>query len=356
MGKSHNPNSDMNIMVAGQQGFISKNLCTFFSEKKGVELLASPLTDDSIDVIIYVSKDHKLAGENKSIALGGAAMLKEIKELADKCSNFLVICGENDVEFPKDVKNILETIVVYTIPEVFGKWANASVEKNEKYLISNYCRLVINNEFIDRKNDFTLKLLYLDDLFFRLYADIRRPIKEVDGGLVEPVYQISRNALIDILEEFRESRKNLILDGVGVGLRRALYSTYISYLPPNNFAYPVSNHNDSRGRFVEVIKTSEHGQVSCFTANPGITRGEHYHHSKTEKFLVVQGKAKFQFRHLLTHETHEILTESSNPVIVESIPGWVHNVTNTGNTELIVLLWANELFDIENPDTIANEI
>ena len=143
---------------------------------------------------------------------------------------------------------------------------------------------------------------------------------------------------------------------VGAGLVRALYSTYISYLPVGAFDYNVPIHADSRGRFVEMLKTPDAGQFSYFTARPGITRGDHYHHSKVEKFLVISGRAQFGFRHILTGERHETIVEGREARIVETIPGWTHNITNVGEDDLVVMLWANEIFDRTRPDTFAMKV
>jgi UDP-2-acetamido-2,6-beta-L-arabino-hexul-4-ose reductase len=145
-------------------------------------------------------------------------------------------------------------------------------------------------------------------------------------------------------------------DSVGAGLTRALYSTYISYLPPSRFSYPVPKHADPRGVFVEMLKTPDSGQFSFFTAHPGVTRGGHYHHTKTEKFLVIRGEALFRFRNLLTDERIELRTSGENPQVVDTIPGWAHDITNEGEGELIVMLWANENFDRMRPDTVASEV
>jgi UDP-2-acetamido-2,6-beta-L-arabino-hexul-4-ose reductase len=136
-------------------------------------------------------------------------------------------------------------------------------------------------------------------------------------------------------------------------LTRALYSTFISYIPPEGFTYVVPRHEDARGVFVEMLKTESSGQFSYFTAHPGVTRGGHYHHSKSEKFLVIKGEARFKFRHLLTGQTHELETHGDSPRVVDTVPGWTHDITNIGESELVVMLWANEVFDPSRPDTIA---
>ena len=148
----------------------------------------------------------------------------------------------------------------------------------------------------------------------------------------------------------------MLAEAVGGGITRALYSTYLSFLRPEQFSYDLPVHADARGRFVEVLKTKDSGQFSFFTAHPGITRGGHYHHSKNEKFLVIQGTARFGFRHVVTGETYELFTDGEKPEIVETVPGWSHDITNTGENEMIVMLWANEIFDREHPDTITYKV
>jgi UDP-2-acetamido-2,6-beta-L-arabino-hexul-4-ose reductase len=108
--------------------------------------------------------------------------------------------------------------------------------------------------------------------------------------------------------------------------------------------------------FAEILKTQDSGQFSFFTAKPGVTRGGHYHHSKTEKFLVIQGEARFGFRHLALDQTHQITTTSKDLLIIETVPGWSHNITNIGTEDIIVMLWANEIFDTDNPDTVKHNV
>jgi UDP-2-acetamido-2,6-beta-L-arabino-hexul-4-ose reductase len=156
-----------------------------------------------------------------------------------------------------------------------------------------------------------------------------------------------------LIQSFNESRQTLMTERVGTGLVRALYATYVSYLPPDAFGYMVPMYGDPRGMFAEMLKTPDCGQFSYFTAHPGVTRGGHYHHSKTEKFLVIKGQARFKFRHMHTGETHELTTSGEKAQIVETVPGWTHDITNIGSEAMIVMLWANEVFDRQRPDTFA---
>jgi UDP-2-acetamido-2,6-beta-L-arabino-hexul-4-ose reductase len=170
---------------------------------------------------------------------------------------------------------------------------------------------------------------------------------------VSPLYETTVGDLAQQMQAFREGRKSLITERVGTGLTRALYATYVSYFPTVAFSYPVPQHADQRGVFVEMLKTLDSGQFSYFTAYPGAVRGGHYHHTKTEKFLVIRGQARFRFRHMQTGETYELHTTGEKAEIVESVPGWTHDITNVGADEMIVMLWANEIFDRSKPDTYA---
>lgn len=236
---------------------------------------------------------------------------------------------------------------------IFGKWARPEYNS----AVATFCHNIARGLPI-RINDPTapLSLLYVDDLADRLLAIAggeRPPSGMLDVG---PVHQTTVGAVADMLHAMAAGRNQLSVPATGTGLARALYATFISYLPTDKFSYPVPVHADPRGAFVEMLKTPDSGQLSYFTSAPGITRGEHYHHSKVEKFLVLSGKAQFGFRHIESDATHEVVTEGGTPVVVESIPGWTHNVTNIGDGELIVMLWANEVFDRARPDTVGMKV
>jgi len=176
-----------------------------------------------------------------------------------------------------------------------------------------------------------------------------------DAGFAEviPNYHATVGELAELIRNFRLSRDSVVTERVGTDLVRALYSTYVSYLPTEAFSYSVPKYGDQRGVFVEMLKTPDAGQFSYFTAHPGITRGGHYHHTKTEKFLVIKGKALFKFRQMDTGQSYELVTEGDIPRIVETVPGWTHDITNIGDEEMVVMLWANEIFDRARPDTFA---
>lgn len=242
---------------------------------------------------------------------------------------------------------------VFRLTNVFGKWARP----NYNSAVATFCHNRAHDQPI-QVNDpaAALRLVYIDDVmdaFLRVLAD---PVAVAEFAEAGPVYETTVGEVAQIIESFRASRQSLTTPRVGTGLVRALYSTYLSYLDPAAFEYRVPVHADQRGEFVEMVKTPDCGQFSYFTAHPGVTRGEHYHHTKTEKFLVIKGTAHFGFRHIVTGQTHELVTHGGEARIVETVPGWTHNITNIGDGELIVMVWANEIFDRQRPDTVAMKV
>ncbi len=242
---------------------------------------------------------------------------------------------------------------IFRLPNVFGKWCRP----NYNSVVATFCHnvsrglpLTINDPAA------ALKLVYIDDVLEQFAAIAGAPSDRSISSEVSPVYETTVGELAKQLEQFRDSRINLVTGAVGTGFLRALHATYVSYLDPANFAYPLKAHTDPRGMFVEMLRTPDSGQFSFFTAHPGITRGGHYHHSKTEKFLVVQGRARFGFRNVLTDEVFTVETSGETPTVVETVPGWSHDVTNIGDDLMLVMLWANELFDPQRPDTIAAKV
>ena len=240
---------------------------------------------------------------------------------------------------------------IWRLPNVFGKWCRP----NYNSVVATFCNNIAKGLPIKINDpDGMLRLVYVDDVVEALLTLIANR-----GGTpvaVEPVYQTTLRALVTEIETLRDSRQTLVTGAVGTGLRRALHATYLSYLEPKDFAYPLVAHTDPRGTFAEILRTPDAGQFSFFTAHPGITRGGHYHHSKTEKFLVVQGKARFGFRHVLTDETFALETNANQLQVVETVPGWSHDITNIGDDTMVVMLWANEVFDRNKPDTIASRV
>jgi len=245
---------------------------------------------------------------------------------------------------------------VFRLPNVFGKWCRP----NYNSAVATFCHNIARGLDIQINDPSSpLTLVYVDDVIERYMQLMDGAQRVVDGDgfeVVTPQYTTTVGELARQIEAFRESRSALLTERVGTGLVRALYATYVSYLPTESFAYQVPQHEDQRGVFVEMLRTPDCGQFSFFTAHPGVTRGGHYHHSKTEKFLVIKGEAQFRFRHMQTGESYELLTSGREAEIVETVPGWTHDITNIGHDEMVVMLWANEVFDRDKPDTYASPL
>jgi UDP-2-acetamido-2,6-beta-L-arabino-hexul-4-ose reductase len=241
------------------------------------------------------------------------------------------------------------TVAVYRLPNVFGKWTRP----NYNSCVATFCHNLARGLPI-RIDDpaARLSLLYVDDLIEQWRSLMDQP-PEASGYLeAGPVYEPTVGELAATLKAFADGRRNGLIENVGSGLQRALYATFVAALPSEAFSYPLVAHTDQRGRFAEVLKTRDGGQVSVLTVEPGATRGGHYHHSKVEKFVVVHGHARFRFRHILDGETFELMTSAERPTVVETIPGWAHDITNIGNEVMVSLLWASEIFDRSRPDTV----
>jgi UDP-2-acetamido-2,6-beta-L-arabino-hexul-4-ose reductase len=242
------------------------------------------------------------------------------------------------------------TVLIYRLCNVFGKWARPDYNSAVATFCHNLARgLPIR---IDDPSA-TLSLLYIDTLIDAWLSLVENPPFESGYRTVGPVRTTTVGAVAHMIGTFAAERETGRVEAVGEGLLRELYATFIAALPTEEFGYKLGMHEDSRGRFVEMLKTPASGQISYFTAHPGVTRGGHYHHSKVEKFLIVHGEALFRFRHVVSGETHEIRVSADRPSVIETIPGWTHDVTNVGEGILVSLLWANEAFDPSRPDTVA---
>lgn len=370
----------MRVLVTGANGFIGKNLLLYLQEKGGIEVV--PFTrehnaDDLPELLKGVDWVFHLAGINRPETPG--EFVTGNTELTERLCRAIKACGrqvpvvytssiqaelDNDYGRSKraaeDILLALQQdtgnpVYIYRLPNVFGKWARP----NYNSVVATFCHNIARDLPIQINDpSAVIRLVYVDDVidsFMVLLAGVESINTRIENSYVEiaPEYRLTVGELAEQLNRFKATRDNLITEPVGTGLVRALYATYVSYLPPERFTYPVPQHRDARGVFVEMLKTPDAGQFSFFTAPPGITRGGHYHHSKTEKFLVIKGKARFRFRHMVTGEFYELHTSGERSEIVETVPGWTHDVTNVGDDELICMLWANEIFDRNKPDTFT---
>lgn len=363
----------MKVLITGSQGFVAKNLHAHLKVRQDIEVLQFSHSDSISslkEMLLQADFVFHLAGVNRptdpeDFRSGNTDLTRAVCEgiVASGRKTPVLFTSSSQAELDNaygasklaaeqvllDLTAIHDVPVhIFRLPNVFGKWARPDYNS----AVATFCNNIASHQPIKINNpDAALTLVYIDDV-------IAHFLGVMDGRLVgdpfisvQPAYSTTVGAVAKQLLAFRDSRDTLITEAVGTGLTRALYSTYLSYVPPERFSYDVPKYGDPRGVFVEMLKTRDSGQFSYFTAHPGITRGGHYHHSKTEKFLVIRGDACFRFRHIVSGEFYELFTTGEKPQIVETVPGWTHDITNVGSDEMIVMLWANEVFDREQPDT-----
>ena len=370
------------VLITGANGFIGKNLVLRLDKELNWDvftfLKSDPITklENSLKQIDFIVH---LAGENRpsdpvEFEKVNANLTKKICELIEeefrKSSRkigFILasslqaedenLYGVSKLLAEKHVINLSKAIgspsLIYRFPGVFGKWC----KPNYNSVVATFCYNLARGLPIQVKQpENLLNLVYIDDLIDQLVEKIEHGFSGQTYGVVSPSYRLTVSDLVEKIKKFNNLSDTIKIAKVGFGLERALYSTFISYLPTEKFKRKLKANGDCRGNFVEILKTEDSGQFSYFTANTGVTRGQHYHHTKTEKFLVIKGRALFQFRDLDTKKVVEIETSEKKPEIVNTIPGWVHDVTNIGDKELVVFVWANEIFEPNKPDTYKSEV
>lgn len=364
----------MKILITGADGFIGQNLKHFLSRKDNIEVLSitrHTVNDDFASLIVQADWIIHLAGVNrpkddKEFVERNVDLTQQIADLLIEHGKKTPIIFASSIQADREnayglskkgAEDVLKglaskqgnPVFLCRLANVFGKWSRP----NYNSAVATFCHNIANDLPIHiHTADAVIRLIYIDDVM-ESFLQIIQGKSTDETFYIEPEYQITVGELAEQIRSFKDSRQTMITEKVGEGLTRALYSTYLSFLHPNQFDYTVPKHGDERGVFVEMLKTKDSGQFSYFTAHSGITRGGHYHHTKTEKFLVIKGKALFKFKNLVTDEFYQLETTGDNPTIVETVPGWTHDITNIGDDEMIVMLWANEIFDREKPDTYA---
>lgn len=370
------------VLITGANGFVGKNLQLHLAERKDVQVLCFTRESDIAQLpslLREVDFVFHLAGVNRpqdpqEFTVGNTELTKALCEalgaLAAETGRKVPVVCTSSTQAARDnpygqSKRLAEDALfalqseagvpvhVFRLPNVFGKWC----KPNYNSAVATFCHNIARDLPIQVNDpEAQLTLVYVDDVVERFIQlmDGADAIADADGfAAVTPQYTTTVGQLAVLIQAFKDSRGTLMTERVGTGWMRALYATYVSYLPVELFTYAVPQHGDPRGVFVEMLKTPDCGQFSFFTAHPGITRGGHYHHTKTEKFLVIKGRARFKFRHMQTGQVHELVTSGDKAEIVETVPGWTHDITNIGSDEMIVMLWANEVFDRTRPDTFA---
>lgn len=374
--------SKARILVTGANGFIGKNLIIHLNElsahtvktfNRGDKVANLYKLIAEVDAVIHLAGENRPADESAFQEVNTGLTIQICDAIKSEISNSgrripLILTSSVQAELDNPYgrsKLAAEQVVqclanescnpvaIYRLPGVFGKWC----KPNYNSVVATFCYNKAHDLPVNINDDSArVRLVYIDDVVRNIIEQLSSAWSGVVHPAIQPEYNITLAELSKQIDVFKSCRSSLVIERVGSGFIRALYATYVSYLPVSKFVYGLPTYGDERGVFVEMLKTLDSGQFSFFTAHPGITRGGHYHHSKTEKFLVIKGHARFSFRHMLTNEVHHIETQGSQPQVVETIPGWTHDITNIGKEEMVVMLWANEIYDRDNPDTIVSKV
>lgn len=253
-------------------------------------------------------------------------------------------------------------VLIYRFPNLFGKWCRP----NYNSVVATFCHNIACNLPITVNDGSTeLELLYIDDLIEEMLRGLNgREHRDENGFCYCPVtFKVTVGRIAELLYSFRGSRSDLSVPDMADGFTKRLYSTYLSYLPTDDFAYKLKMNRDERGSFTEILRTADRGQISVNISRPGITKGQHWHHTKNEKFIVVSGHGLIQLRRVGMDEngnpypTVNYEVSGEDITVVDMIPGYTHNIINLSDTEdLVTVMWANEPFDPEHPDTFAEPV
>lgn len=363
----------MKVLITGANGFIGKNLVETLKKLPHLEILTFTKTDTLKELDLLLENADfifHLAGVNRpnnasEFYTVNTDLTKTIVNTLEKINKKIPILLSsssqigNGTDYAKSKEESEKIIQIYSIkndvncyiyrlPNIFGKWA----KPNYNSVIATWCHNITRDLPIEVNDQNTqLSLVYIGDV---IHAFIDHVLKNDHNALfyeIKNVYQKTLTEITSLLYAFKTSRETLLIPNVGLGFERALYATYVSYLPEDKFSYCITGHQDSRGSFYEVLKTLTSGQISISTTKPGVTRGNHYHNTKNEKFLVVKGKALIELRNIYSDNVVKYYVSDEKMEIVEMIVGYTHNITNIGDIEMILLIWANECYNPDTPDT-----
>lgn len=364
----------MKILVTGAKGFVGKNLIAELRNRKYEDIFEYDI-DTDISLLDEYAKECEfvfhLAGVNrpqneKEFMEGNygftTVLLNKLRESGNRSPILITssIQAELDNSYGKSKKAGEEVIfsyqietgskaLVYRLPNVFGKWCRP----NYNSAIATFCNNIANGLEI-KVNDPTviMNLVYIDDVVDEFINALQGKENKLDKYCSVPVvHTVTLGKIAELIQYFKKSRVSLEVPNMSNEFEKKLYSTYLSYLPKHKFSYPLKMNVDNRGSFTEFIRTPDRGQVSVNISKPGITKGNHWHHSKNEKFLVVSGSGVIKFRQIDSEDIIEYYVSGSKLEVIDIPTGYVHNIINLGGSDMITIMWANESFNPKKPDT-----
>ncbi len=365
----------MKILVTGSKGFIGKNLTAQLKNNGYTDLLLfdKDLNENKLeDFLKECDFIFHLAGVNRpknqaEFESGNVDFARSITEKLESYGNNcpIVACSsiqaENDNPYGNSkkamedllfsyAKSTQAPVYIYRLTNIFGKWCRPAYNS----VVATFCHNIARELKIRIDNPETvLQLTYIDDVINDFIKNIAEPPNTDSKGFcnITPVHSVKLGELADKLYSFHKNRNTLVMPSFTDDFDRKLYAAYISYLPEEAFSYSLDKKTDERGYFCECIKSNEFGQISVSVTKPGFIRGNHWHHTKAEKFMVVKGKALVSFRKIGNGDIFQYLLTDSRPELIDIPVGYTHSIENIGSDDLIILIWCNELFDPEKPDT-----
>lgn len=368
----------MNILITGANGFVGRNLVATL-EGKGHELLLCTKDTAMETFETYCERTdfvYHLAGVNRTdretdFIEGNVGFTEHLIDTLTKQGNLAPIMFASSVQAELDnpygrSKRLAEELLMreqltngrrvylYRFPNLFGKWG----QPNYNSVVATFCYRVARGLPLDiHEPGRMLELAYIDDVIASLLELIDTPSEQENDFREVPTHPaVSLGQIAELIVSFRNSRKTLAVPMLHDSFTKRLYSTYLSYLPGDDFAYDLTIHEDSRGSFTEFLRTPDRGQVSINVAKPGITKGNHWHHTKNEKFLVVSGDAIIRFRKIGEDDVISYHVSGNMMRVVDIPVGYTHHIENVGTTDLVTVMWVNEAYNPANPDTIFQEV
>lgn len=369
----------MKVLITGSKGFIGQNLVAELMTHEEIEVMEyhRDTNDDLLsDYCRQADFVFHLAGVNRpeeeSEFINGNVnltnkLLKTLNEHDNTCPIMMSsstqaeldnLYGQSKYSGEQLVYNYSKKTgakaLIYRFPNVFGKWS----KPNYNSVIATFCYNIAHDMPIQINNPAAeLNLVYIDDLISELIDALNGQENKVNAYCeVDTVHKKTLQEIADLIYSFRESRQDKSIPNMDDSFTKKLYSTYLSFLPEDEFNYPLKMNVDERGSFTEILKTKDRGQVSVNISKPGITKGNHWHHTKNEKFLVVSGQGVIRFRKVNTDEVIEYYVSDKKLEVIDIPVGYTHNIANLGETDMVTIMWVNEIFNPDEPDTYFLEV
>ena len=366
------------VLVTGARGFVGRNLCAVLRRRDDLALIELDVDDppSAFEAVLeHVDIVYHLAGVNRSenpeeFQTGNAGLVGMLCRFLRQLGRTPKIVLSSSIQAALDnpygrSKLRAEAILrqfsaetqaactVFRLKNLFGKWCRPDYNS----VTATFCHHIANDlpiEISNRSNE--IELTHIDHVIAAFVDELNDTSSGFSFADPLPSTRISLGQLADKLSYFKKTRESLLLPEIESDFERALYGTYLSYLNENDFAYSLNIHSDHRGSLAEFIKSPCMGQIFVSRTKPGVTRGNHFHHTKAEKFLVLQGTAVIRFRHIESDRVLEYKVRGEEYTVLDIPPGYTHAIENIGTDDIVTLFWSSEMFNPEKPDTCFDKV